>query len=147
MKRVRFVDDAAHETAAREAEAPCEMVPLCLLEAAESHSRGLQAKLERLHDDLTRAQDCIDALQSRLQLPPCACCDDPATRTLDCCGAGLCASCYDDLDCGTLTCPTCFTVHGKVLPPAKVLPPVAPESTACAVRTTSFHRIGRVSVW
>lgn len=122
QKRVRFIDDDAHEARRREDEAPCEMVPLCLLEAAESHSRGLQAKLERLHDEICRAHECIDELQRRLEVSQdvpacaqaqgtCACCEDPAARTLECCGAGLCAACYDDLNCGTLTCPTCFAVH------------------------------------
>ena len=85
-KRVRFFDYLVDEgEKKREDVEVCDprddsrLVPECLLEAAESHARGLQAKLERLEDELTRAGETIDVLEARLATANSAATDEPGT--------------------------------------------------------------------
>ena len=85
-KRVRFFDYLVDEgEKKREDVEVCDprddsrLVPECLLEAAESHARGLQAKLERLEDELTRAGETIDVLEARLAKADSAATDEPRT--------------------------------------------------------------------
>ena len=85
-KKVRFFDYLVDEGEKnREDVEVCDprddsrLVPECLLEAAESHARGLQAKLERLEDELTRAGETIEVLEARLAKAESAATDEPRT--------------------------------------------------------------------
>ena len=85
-KRVRFFDYLVDEgEKKREDVEVCDprddsrLVPQRLLEAAESHARGLQAKLERLEDELTRAGETIEILETRLAKANSGATDEPGT--------------------------------------------------------------------
>ena len=85
-KKVRFFDYLVHEEEKKREDvevcAPRDdfrLVPARFLEAAESHARGLQAKLERLEDELTRASETIEILETRLAKANSEATDEPGT--------------------------------------------------------------------